>query len=197
MRKFVDIGPDFLIGLALALLVLPLDWIVAGVFCAVIHEMFHVAVLKLCGVEILGFSVGCGGARIITGEMNPMQELLCALAGPAGSLSLLMIASAAPVTALFGLIQGLCNLIPVLPLDGGRILSAALELGRFRNKDLILKVVHVCVMSALIALGIWTTVALKWGLLGAGMAFFLLIRTLPEKYLAKREGKGYNSYDYV
>lgn len=58
--------------------------------------------------------------------MAAWKEALCALAGPVGSFSVVLLAEYFPEAALFGLVQGLYNLLPVYPLDGGRILRCLL-----------------------------------------------------------------------
>ena len=62
------------------------------------------------------------------GCLSPVRELLAAAAGPVGSLSLMLMGRFFPRLALCGLVQGLFNLLPIYPLDGGRILRRALEL---------------------------------------------------------------------
>ena len=62
-------------------------------------------------------------------ETNPFVEwkqILSILAGPLGSIFLLLLYPAVPKIAVCGLFHGLYNLIPVLPLDGGRILQLVL-----------------------------------------------------------------------
>ena len=48
------------------------------------------------------------------------KELICALAGPAGGLILLIFARWIPRIAICAAVQALYNLLPVYPLDGGR-----------------------------------------------------------------------------
>lgn len=110
--------------------------IVAALF---IHEMAHTVVaimlgVKVADIEILPFG---GQARIedFTG-LDPEIEIYIALAGPLVSLFLAALSYFLPVwpghhTIVFfmnlNLALGLFNLLPALPLDGGRILRAVLS----------------------------------------------------------------------
>ena len=116
-----------LLLLALLLLSAPLPWVGAALAAAAFHEACHWAVLKLTGVRIQGMTVSAAGAVLETGPMEPRQELWSALAGPAGSLLLLTLLRRFPRIALCGGIQGLFNLLPVYPLDGGRALRCLLN----------------------------------------------------------------------
>ena len=120
-----SLSPGCCILGALALLILPLGPLLAALCAATIHEFCHLLALRLCSVPVLQIRVGIGSAVIRTAPLSPPQELLCALAGPAGSLACLLLARLVPLLALFGLIQGLYNLLPIYPLDGGRIFRAA------------------------------------------------------------------------
>lgn len=56
-------------------------------------------------------------------DLSPMtapREAVCALAGPLGSFVLVSLGKYWPELALMALGQGIFNLIPVYPLDGGR-----------------------------------------------------------------------------
>ncbi len=64
--------------------------------------------------------IGPLGAKIESYGLSGTGELLCILAGPVGSLMLLLVLRVLPTLGLFGLIQGFFNLLPVYPLDGGR-----------------------------------------------------------------------------
>lgn len=111
---------------ALWLLMIPPGWGIGALLAALIHELCHFGAVLACGGKVLAVSVLPYGARMDTSPMSPGAQTVSALAGPLGSFSLLLIAQFFPEAALCGLIQGLYNLLPIYPLDGGRILQCLL-----------------------------------------------------------------------
>jgi Zn-dependent protease len=111
----------------------------------VIHETAHCLVARHYGMPIRGITLFIfGGVAEMTVEPNrPRDELLMAAAGPAASLalsvSLFVLSGAATALSLpvwltaelayLGTINGVLaifNLVPAFPLDGGRMLRAAI-----------------------------------------------------------------------
>ena len=127
MRSFTVRRTDAFIYLylALLLLILPLKWLAAAIIAGAVHEFCHFLAVRLCGGRVARFRFSFRGAIMEAGGLCPAQELLCVLAGPAGSLGLLLFAQIFPRMAICGGMQGLFNLLPVYPMDGGRILRAA------------------------------------------------------------------------
>lgn len=124
--------------LALALLVLPLPWLLAAVTAALFHELCHGAAVLALGGTLGAIQLGGRGATMEVGGLSIGRELLAAAAGPLGSLGLLLFSRFFPRLSLCGLVQGLYNLLPIYPLDGGRMLFC---LVRFRHpEDLALKI---------------------------------------------------------
>lgn len=107
---------------ALLLLTVPLNWLLAAFAAAAFHETCHALAVKAVGGKVWGLKLGIGGAEMATSPLSHREELLCALAGPVGSLSLLLLCRQFPRLALCGACQGTFNLLPLFPLDGGRIL---------------------------------------------------------------------------
>ena len=112
---------------ALLLLTLPLPWLAAALTAACVHELGHLLALRLLGAGRSEIRIGCTGAKIHTSFSEPWRELVCAAAGPAAGLLLLLAARRFPRIAVCGLAQSVYNLLPVYPLDGGRMFHSVLE----------------------------------------------------------------------
>lgn len=120
----VETDGGFWLQLVLMLLLFPLR-IVAGVLlAALIHECGHLIAIRLSGGAVQRIELRAGGARIVTGPMEPKEELICALAGPIAGLLTVFAWRAFRSLAAAGLVQTLFNLLPIYPLDGGRALRA-------------------------------------------------------------------------
>ena len=128
MAPWADIdGFAILLG-ALLVLTLPIPWLISAILAALFHECCHALAVKLLGGKILNFTLGLRGIRLDCTPLPPGKALIASLAGPLGSFSLLLFARYIPTIALCAGVQGLFNLLPIYPLDGGRILMDACSL---------------------------------------------------------------------
>jgi len=122
----------------------------------VVHELGHALVARRLGVHTTGIELGFfgGAAKMVDIPRKASDEIEIAAAGPIVSLALaglgLGLASVTHIGffAWIGwtnLILALFNLIPALPMDGGRILRAALtkRMSFVRATDVAVKVSRV------------------------------------------------------
>lgn len=123
----VQVTAGALIFLAILLLILPLQWVFAVLVAAIFHELCHGVAVLLCGGCIKSIIISGRGAVMESTPLSVGKESICALAGPVGSLLLLLLARWMPRTAICGVIHGLYNLLPLFPLDGGRILRGLIH----------------------------------------------------------------------
>ena len=142
MPVSVKIKPSAYILLALLVLTVPIPWLFAAIFAAYVHELCHIIALIFCKCTIRSVVVGPFGAKICTSPLSCRQEFLCALAGPCGSFLLVSFICWIPRIAICGLFQGLYNLLPVYPMDGGRIFQYLISSirGKIPCKEAELKV---------------------------------------------------------
>lgn len=127
MQVSVKINAGACIFLAVLLLTIPLQWIVATFLSAFFHEVCHIIVIILCHCSVYSIEIGVFGAKIHTSTPSRCKEFICALAGPCGSFLLLCFSRWFPRIALCGLVQGSFNLLPLYPMDGGRMFRCLKE----------------------------------------------------------------------
>lgn len=174
----VQISPYFYICIALILLVLPLPWILAVFAAAFVHECFHILALICVGGRFSLLQLHHDGARIALPEMSRGREMVCALAGPIGSLSLLLFSKWLPRIAFCGAMQAAFNLLPIYPLDGGRALRSVLALicpppvSRF-----LYSTISIFCKASILILAFYGSFWLHLGVFPIVMASVFLLRT--------------------
>ena len=126
MPAKIDLKPNTYIYLVLLLFLIPIKWVLAWVFAAGFHEVCHWLAVKLCDGEIYSISIGLGGAKMECSPMSNKKKLFAVLSGPIGGLLPLLFARWIPRIALCSWVLSMYNLLPLLHLDGGRVLEILL-----------------------------------------------------------------------
>lgn len=152
----VFVHPTFLIvlipGVMGGLNALPLILALFG--CVLLHEFGHALMARRFGigtVDITLYPIG-GVARLMRIPRAPGAEFLIAIAGPCVNFAIVGILAALGYLSLGGeamslnqgsflgqlamlnLGLGIFNLVPAFPMDGGRVLRAALAIGLGRSR---------------------------------------------------------------
>ena len=145
-----------------------------------VHELAHVVMMLACGGRVRRLTLRFADLRIDAAGLGYRQELLAALAGPLANL----ICGAAfcmqrPSFAAYSLMLGIYNLLPVWPLDGGRMIRCAL-LARLplAQAEHISGIVSLVSCAALLLIGVFLTFIRKAGLWPLGTAAYLTVRLL-------------------
>ena len=125
-----------------------------------------------------------------TGNMEGWDMLLCALAGPAGSLLLALTAGHFPELALCALAQGVYNLLPFYPMDGGRILRSILTMLGPGVGERLEQYLQAGVAAGLLGLGFYGFFVLRLGLWVLAAALFPVLRAMVVKIPCKEGRKG-------
>ena len=129
-RRFsLEVRPGAVVLLSGLYFLLPLRWCARLALTVTVHELGHVAALILCGAQVCGLRMeGCGLVLRCTPPEGALRTVTAALAGPAAGAGLFCILRGLGDTACaeLSLLFSCVNLLPVLPLDGGRALYAAL-----------------------------------------------------------------------
>lgn len=196
----VCVRPSALLTPALFLLLTDTPILLAALLpAALLHELAHYAVLRLCGVRTARFTLTGLGASLYVPELHRLSygaELLSAAAGPLINLLLWVLLSLTgreELTLFAGaqMVLGVLNLLPVRPMDGGRILwLATAYLTEPYTADRVAAAVGLAASSALLALCLWLVLTTGSGLFLLLGALWLAYRSLPpEVFLPRRLAK--------
>lgn len=196
----VCVRPSALLTPALFLLLTDTPILLAALLpAALLHELAHYAVLRLCGVRTARFTLTGLGASLYVPELHRLSyaaELLSAAAGPLMNLLLWVLLSLTgreELTLFAGaqMVLGVLNLLPVRPMDGGRILwLATAYLTEPYTADRVAAAVGLAASSALLALCLWLVLTTGSGLFLLLGALWLVYRSLPpEVFLPRRLAK--------
>jgi len=221
----VEINLSFLLLLALVLIGfggLAGVFIVGLVFASVVvHELGHAIVARRLGVHVSGIELSFfgGAAKMVQMPRSADHELAIAAAGPVVSLVLggigVGLGGLLPIPVfgtinLFGtigainLVLAAFNLIPALPMDGGRILRALLtrKVDFVRATDISVQVARVVAVGfgLLGLMGWYQLLVLAPYLWMMGTRERILARSMADQYAGHRGGadvfgRGAGPYD--
>lgn len=176
-----------------------------------LHELGHSVVARMLGVRVSAIELGFfgGAAKMVELPRSANHEIAIAAAGPAVSLALAGVgfglggAFSAPLLTQIGWVNVMIaafNLLPALPMDGGRILRALLtrRMDYVRATDVSVKVAR----GFAVAFGV---IGLAWGplqlLLLAPMLWMMgtqerwAAQLLADEYIRTSEGYAKRSYE--
>ena len=177
-KAFVKLSPAFCIILAIMLLMLPLKWLLTAMVAAAYHEFFHFLAIHLCHGDIHKLNITTGGAKLSISSLSPTRELICALAGPLGGLSLLFFAQWIPRIAVCAAFQSLYNLLPIYPLDGGRALWCGISMFLSEDRaERFCKGVETVCLAAIVLIALYGAFILKLGISCLFPAFLIIAHT--------------------
>ena len=188
-RKLL-ISPSACITFAMMFLLLPIRWILAAAVAAMFHEFYHIAAVLLCGGNFHGLRIGSNGAILAAEEMSSRRTLLCTIAGPLGSLFLLLFLRWSPRIAFCGAVQGMYNLLPIYPLDGGRAIRCALQMWFPKYADNLFMIIQKFSLFTIGLLAIYLSMFRHLGMMP--VVFFIVLWLRSKKDLANAMGSGYN-----
>lgn len=102
------------------------------IIAALVHELGHIAAIKICGGRLSDFSADfCGFSICGTGISSLPEEIFILLSGPSAGIILAMAMSSnnafGSMLGEVSLLLSAYNLLPALPLDGGRAVFTLLE----------------------------------------------------------------------
>lgn len=155
----LSVKPYTYIYLAVLVFLVPLQWLTAWVVAVAFHECCHYIAVRLCGGQVYKLTIGIGGADMETEPLSEVKRLIAVLSGPMGGFVLLLLGRWVPKVSICSWILSVYNLLPLLPLDGGKALQILLR------SDTLYYIVEKVVLLILAILAIYGTVVLHFGLL--------------------------------
>lgn len=173
----VELDGTICIVAALICLTLPMPWVISILAASAIHELSHILAVMLVGGKIYKLRIKGNGTIIDASSMSEFSQLFCILCGPASSMLLLLTANIYPKLAACGFVQGMFNLLPLYPLDGGRALRCiSQKLFSQITADRIYSLTEKIIVLILITITTLSIACKKFGIAPAFVLLLLLYR---------------------
>ncbi len=179
-----------------------------------LHELGHsvVALSKKCRVREITLMFMGGVAQMESIPRKPLDEFLMAIAGPAVSAalggSLIVTSLRFPLPAIPGLGWDLLfflgvvncalavfNMIPAFPMDGGRVLRAALTpfMGRLKATQVAASIGKF----AALCFGVWGLLELRFILVAIAIFIYFAATNEYRMVLMQERGRQFGFWDWV
>lgn len=151
---------------------------------AAAHELGHLLAMGLLGIPIHKVEIGLRGAVIRATLPDGLPMGLIAVAGPAvnGLLAALSIGRW-PAFCLCNLVLLGYNLLPVWPLDGGRLAQLVLSPLPGQTGEILCRALHLGTIILVAVCGLWLSCIKHMGLLPLLLAGVFLLRLPVQKPL--------------
>lgn len=193
----------FLLALALSAAFCSIRLLLLFWTAAAVHEGGHLLALRCMKTKVQQLRFRLSGLEILFDgrRLSYQQEAILALSGPGANLFLCLLTLILnakspcvwwPLLCAFSLAEGLFNLLPALPLDGGRALRAMLLAWKPDKGDFWLTIIGRIFGVLLVFLG------MKLGKYGIGVSLLaaggVIFSALPGKRLYTLRKKRYTKY---
>ena len=163
--KRITISLALTLAAAFIYYVVSIETTIAIALPVAVHELAHIIALRFFGLKVKSVRAELTGLCIdYCGFAEPVAHIAAAFAGPAGGFIYAYAASLIAretgcawmeLSAGISLLLSVFNLLPVLPLDGGRALEAVVAaLAGTRAAERLLDVLGLVLPIALMGLGV-------------------------------------------
>jgi Zn-dependent protease len=178
-------------------------WVAIAFVSILVHELGHAIAFRLYGLRPSITLHGLGGLTSGSGELSAARHIVVSLAGPLAALVLLglpsyLLAESGLITSVEGrdvvtaavwinVGWSLLNLLPILPLDGGQVFAASVEIATKGRRTKVPEIVSIVVAAVL------AVVAVSAGLIfGALIAVMFIGINISALSRAKRDDAAFD-----